>query len=333
MINSSEIKLRRQATLYVQVKPGGEADAARALIGNQSPGPHLLGAGSVPIGAVAEKIQTESDTIIIFGDGIRGEMVGELVRWGLTLPGHARFIALGDYANSRGAADMGTLPGNLPGYYAITDPKARAHFETVWGEKLPTEPGRDLWGIVSGIQTGDIKALLVFGSNPVKTLKLDSSALGKLDFLLVADLFPTETGALADVFLPATSFVEKAGTVTNTCGQVQAVRRTMRKPGTRSDLEIIMALARQFGRKWPYNSPDEVLREMIAKVPGYSKALPTLLLGGAVATLPEGNPPATERADLIFTSGDSLFTSGTVSRYSKALNSVEEAKRPHDHIF
>ena len=107
----------------------------------------------------------------------------------------------------------------------------------------------------------------------------------------------------------------------------------MCKPGTRSDLEILMALARQFGRKWPYNSPDDVLREMIANVHGYSIALPTLLLGGAVATLPEGNPPALEREDLIFTSGDSLFTSGTVSAYSKALNSVEEAKRPHDHVF
>ncbi len=187
--------------------------------------------------------------------------------------------------------------------------------------------------MVPGIQTGDIKALLIFGSNPVKTLKLDSSALRKLEFLLVTDLFPTETGALADVFLPATSFAEKAGTVTNTCGQVQAVKRTMRKPGTRSDLEIIMALARQFGRQWAYNSPDDVLREIISKVRGYSNALPALLLGGAVATLPEGNPPALERSDLIFTSGDSLFTSGTVSRYSKALNSVEEAKRPHDHIF
>jgi NADH-quinone oxidoreductase subunit G len=333
VINGDEIKLRRQASLYVRVNPEGEADSVRALISNQAPAEDLLAQGSAPISAVAEKLKTESDTIIIFGDEIRGDRVGELVRWGLALPGRTRFIALGDYANSRGAADMGLLPGNLPGYSAITDPEARAHFETVWGEKLPAKPGRDLREIISGIQSGVIKGLLVVGSNPIKTLKLDSSELGKLEFLLVSDLFPTETGALADVFLPATSFAEKAGTVTNTCGQVQAVKRTMRKPGTRSDLEIVMALARQFGRKWPYNSPDDVLREIIAKVHGYSIALPTLLLGGAVATVPEGNPPALERPDLIFSSGDSLFTSGTVSSYSAALNSVEEAKRPHDHIF
>ncbi len=333
VINGSDIKLRRQASLYVQVKPEGESHAVQALIGNQAPGPDLVAAGSAGPGTVNEKLKAESDTLIIFGDEIRGEMVGELVRWGLTLPGRTRFMALGDYANSRGAADMGMLPGNLPGYSAITDPEARQHFETVWGAKLPEKPGRDLRGILSGIQTGDIKALLVFGSNPVKTFEFDESTLRKLDFLFVADLFPTETGALADVFLPATSFAEKAGTVTNTCGQVQALKRTMRKPGTRSDLEILMALSHQFGHRWPYNSPDDVLREIIAKVRGYSIALPALLLGGAVATQPEGNPPALERLDLIFSSHDSLFTSGTVSGFSQALNSVDEAKKPHDHIF
>ena len=333
IINSSEIKLRRQASLYVKVKPGGEAEALRALIGNQAPGPDLLTAGSPTLNTLGEKLRTESDTIVIFGDEISGEAVRELVRWGLSLSGRTRFIALGDYANSRGAADMGLLPGNLPGYSAINDPAERQHFESVWGAKLPQEPGRDLRAILDGIQTGEIKALLVFGSNPVKTFGFDQSTLRKLDFLLVADLFSSETAGLADVLLPATSFAEKSGTITNTCGQLQVLKRTMRKPGTRSDLEILLALSRQFGQPWPHQSPDDVLREIIANVRGYSIALPALLLGGAVATQPEGNPPPLERQDLIFSSHDSLFTSGTVSRYSAALNSVDEAKRPHDHIF
>src|SRR5439155_6887496 len=120
---------------------------------------------------------------------------------------------------------------------------------------------------LAGEAPGDIKALLVFGSTPVKTFKLGKAMLGKLSFLVVAELFPTETAELADVVLPATSFAEKAGTFTNTCGQVQAIKKTMRKAGTRSDLEILLALARQFDRKLPYNSPDDVLREIIAKVP------------------------------------------------------------------
>jgi len=333
IINGSEIKLRRQADLYVKVESGGEAEALRALVGNQAPRADFVAAGSATLATLGEKLRAESNTIIIFGDEIRGEAVRELVRWGLSLPGHARFIGLGDYANSRGAADMGLLPGNLPGYSAISDSAARQHFETVWGAKLPAAPGLDLRAILDGIQKGEIKALLVFGSNPVKTFKFDQSTLRKLDFMMVADLFPTETGELADVFLPATSFAEKSGTITNTCGQVQVLKRTMRKPGTRSDLEILLTLARQFGHKWPYQSPDDVLQEIIANVRGYSIALPALLLGGAVATQPQGNPPALERQDLIFSSHDSLFTSGTVSRYSQALNSVDEAKRPHDHIF
>jgi NADH-quinone oxidoreductase subunit G len=333
IVNSADIKLRRQANLYVQVNPAGEARAVRVLIGTEPASAGRVDAGSASISELADKLKAESDTVVIFGDEIHGEAIGDLVRWGLTLPGCTRFIALGDYANSRGAADMGLLPGNLPGYGSINDADAREHFEKLWGTKLPAQPGHDLRGILDGIQTREIKALLVFGSNPVKTFKLEQGALRALEFLAVVDLFSTETAEDANVFFPATSFAEKPGTITNTCGQLQAVKRTMRKPGTRSDLEIIVALARQFGHPWPYQSPDDVLKEIIASVRGYSIALPTLLLGGAVVTSPEGNPPALEREDLIFSSRDSLFTSGTVSRFSPALNSVEESKRPHDHIF
>ena len=96
--------------------------------------------------------------------------------------------------------------------------------------------------------------MLVFGSNPAKTFQLAKEHLGKLDFLMVAELFPTETTEAAHVVLPATSFAEKSGTVTNTCGQVQVLKKTMRKAGTRSDLEILLALARLLGQTWNYRS-------------------------------------------------------------------------------
>jgi anaerobic selenocysteine-containing dehydrogenase len=146
-------------------------------------------------------------------------------------------------------------------------------------------------------------------------------------------LFPTETTESAHVVLPATSFAEKSGTVTSTCGEVQALKKTMRKAGTRSDLEILLALARMLGHAWNYRSSDDVLKEIIARVPGYSIALPNLLVGHAVPTQPAGAPPELARPDLVFSSRDSLFTSGSVSRYSWALNSVDEAKKPHGHIF
>ena len=325
VINSSEIKLGlRQASCFVKVQPGREAEAVHAL---------SAGGGSGELSALRERLQQQSDAVIVFGDEVRGAAVEELVRWGLTLPGRTRFVALGDYANSRGAADMGVLPHTLPGYFPVSDAAARERYESVWGAKIPSRPGRNIRSILAGAGSGEIKALLVFGSNPVKTFKLDKAALGRLNFLMVAELFLTPTAKLADVVLPATSFAEKAGTVTNTCGQVQATKKTMRKAGTRSDLEILLALARLLGQPLPYSSPDDVLREIIARVPGYAIALPGLLVGRALATRPEGMPPELERPDLVFSSRDSLFTSGSVSQNSWALNSVEESKESVGTIF
>jgi len=324
VVHSSEIKLRRQASLYASVKSLPEA--VRALAASDS-------TGGSELQALREKLRKEADTVIIFGDEIQGQTVGELVGWGLTLPGQARFIALGDYANSRGADDMGLLPDTLPGYAPVTDEAARRRYASAWGATIPARPGRNIREITRAIESGEIKALLVFGSNPARTFKLDPKSFAKLNLLLVVDLFATETAALADVVLPAASFAEKSGTVTNTCGQVQALKKSMRKASAQSDLEIILALARQLGQSWPYRSPDDVLREIIATVPGYTIALPNLLVGRAVPTRPEGLPPAPAQSDVIFSSRDSLFTSGTLSRYSWALNSVDEAKKPHGTFF
>ena len=333
VINHREIKLRRQASLYVVVGPGGEPEAIRALAGREA----FAGGSDAPVGegldSLQERLRKESDTVIIFGEEIQGRAVRDLVRWGLALPGRTRFITLGDYANSRGAADMGVFPGALPGYTPITDVAARLRFEAAWETKLPVKPGADAREMIAGMESGRIRALLVFGSNPAKTFGISKETLGKLAFVMVAEVFPTETTEMADVVLPATTFAEKSGTVTNTCGELQALQKTMRKAGTRSDMEILLGLARLFGQKWTYQSPEDVTREIIAMVPGYAVALPSLLVGQAVATRPAGILLEGEREGLIFSSRDSLFTSGTVSRYSWALNSVDEAKKPYGHIF
>ncbi len=333
VVNSTEIKLKRTAATRIQVKPTGEAEAVRVLAGVQSPSPDLAVDGPEGLLRLRDRVQKESDTVIIFGDEIRGEAVGELVRWGLTLPGLTRYVALGDYANSRGASDMGLLPNTLPGYLPLEDPTALARYESAWGTKISSAPGRNLRDLLAGCSTGDVQALVVFGSNPIKTFNLSRENLSKLGFLCVVDLFLTETAQAADVVLPAASFAEKSGTVTNTCGQVQALKKSMRRAGTRSDFEILLALARLFGQDWAYRSPEDVLREIIAQVSGYALALPSLLVGRAVATRPEGNPPLLERPDLVFSSRDSLFTSGTLSQFSEALGSVEESRLPHGHWF
>ncbi|MBZ5513244.1 MAG: NADH-quinone oxidoreductase subunit NuoG [Acidobacteriia bacterium] len=333
IVNSREIKLRRQSSQYLQVKPQGEAEAVRALAGQAPAAQDLCAGGTGALTALADALKKESDTVILFGDEIQGQTVNDLVTCGLTLPGKTRFVALGDYANSRGAADMGLLPDTLPGYQPLSNEKARERMESAWAAKIPAAPGRNIRSIFEGIRAGEIKALLVFGANPVKTFGLDNAALTGLQLLFVAELFRTETAELANVVVPAASFAEKSGTVTNTCGEVQALKRTMRQAGTRSDLEILLALARLFGQRWTYQSPEDVLREIIALVPGYDIPLPSLLVGRAVPTHPEGRPPALERPDLVFSSRDSLFTSGTLSRYSWALNSVDEAKKPYGHAF
>ena len=149
LLNSHEIKLQRQAKQSVTVPAGGEAEAIRVLAGKPSPASDRVAANAGELASLDEKLRKESGTIIIFGDEIRGKDVADLVQWGLTLPGRTRFVALGDYANSRGAADMGLLPDVLPGYAALSDPAARERMESAWQAKIPTAPGRNIRSILA----------------------------------------------------------------------------------------------------------------------------------------------------------------------------------------
>ena len=141
LLNSQEIKLQRQAKQSVTVPAGGEAEAIRTLAGTPSPASGQVTANAGELASLNENLRKESGTIIIFGDEIRGKDVADLVQWGLTLPGRTRFVALGDYANSRGAADMGLLPDVLPGYAALSDPAAREHLESAWQGENPHGAG------------------------------------------------------------------------------------------------------------------------------------------------------------------------------------------------
>ena len=134
LLNSQEIKLQRQAKQSVIIPAGGEADAIRTLAGQAAP-------GSDELAALRDNLAKESGTIIIFGDEIRGKDVADLVNWGLTLPGQTRFVALGDYANSRGAADMGMLPDALPGYAPISDGAVRANAGIRMASENPYDAG------------------------------------------------------------------------------------------------------------------------------------------------------------------------------------------------
>ncbi|MBO0838960.1 MAG: molybdopterin-dependent oxidoreductase, partial [Actinobacteria bacterium] len=171
--------------------------------------------------------------------------------------------------NGQGGREHGQKADQLPGYRSITDPSARQHVAAVWGidpADIPG-PGRSAVEMFAALGT-DIKALLVFGANPVVSVPgcLDLTArLRELDLLVVADALPSETARLADVVLPVAQWAEESGTTTSLEGRILRRRKAVAPPpGVRTDLEVIAALAAGLGRgagEFP-SGPDAVLAEL-----------------------------------------------------------------------
>ena len=134
----------------------------------------------------------------------------------------------------------------------------------------------------------------------------------------------TETARQADIVLPAASAYEKNGTLTNVCGEIQKLKQAVRVMGTKTDLEIFGLIAKEMGLNLGIWLPDKVLEEIRASVHGYNVPLPVLATGGAAPTAPLNGRVASLPGN-IQSANDTLFTSGTLSRYSKILNEVMEA--------
>jgi len=178
--------------------------------------------------------------------------------------------------NVQGACDMGALPGVFTGYQAVDNPEIRKKFEDAWGCKLNPRPGMVLPDIMEAAHRGEIRSIfLLVGENPLlsePTLKHVEDALKKLDFLVVQDIFLTETARFAHVVLPAASFAEKDGTFTNTERRVQLVRKAVPPPGqAKADWEIICAIARKMGKSgFDYRNPREIMEEIACLTPSYA---------------------------------------------------------------
>ncbi|MBV39039.1 MAG: formate dehydrogenase subunit alpha [Rhodospirillaceae bacterium] len=168
--------------------------------------------------------------------------------------------------NVQGASDAGLIPMFYPDYRAVDDPAAQAKFEALWQTKLDPEPGLTVVEVTDAIHRGDIRGLYIMGENPAMSdpnLNHARTALGKLDHLVVQDIFLTETACYADVVLPATAWPEKDGTVTNSNRQVQLGRQALQPPGdARQDLWIIKQIANGMGLDWDHGGPREVFQEM-----------------------------------------------------------------------
>jgi formate dehydrogenase alpha subunit len=183
------------------------------------------------------------------------------------------FSPLRGQNNVQGACDVGALPNVFPGYQRVDNQQAREKFEKAWGCTLSGTAGLTLTEIIPAADTGQIKGLYIVGENPL--LSEPSSeharhALLKLDFLVVQDIFPTETTWLADVILPANSFAEKDGTFTSTERRIQRVRQAIPPPGeARPDWQIITQLADRMGYHFGYTSVTQVMDEMASLAPIY----------------------------------------------------------------
>ncbi|MDI9616151.1 MAG: formate dehydrogenase subunit alpha [Methanothrix sp.] len=178
--------------------------------------------------------------------------------------------------NVQGACDMGALPKMLPGYQNVMSAEARAMIEGIWGMRIPERPGLTLVEMFDAARSGRIKAMYIMGENPVLS-EPDAGhvieALKGLDFLVVQDIFLTETAQLADVVLPAACSLEKDGTFTSTERRVQMVRRILDPPGdARPDWWIIQELALRMGYRkgFSFSSTADIMREIsrVARIYG-----------------------------------------------------------------
>ena len=366
--NSAEIKLRRQAKAFAHIAPFSYGALASFLAGDDSAVEALThpGADANSFRNFRKAIRAEEQLLVLLGSEFRGADLARLLTFGATLP-NWKFALLSDYANSRGAADMGLLPDMLPGYTPVASKATFSEYNA------PSEPGLDMVELFEAAGRGELSALYVVGSNPISRYSVDPETL-KDTFLVVQDMFLTETAALADVILPAANLYEKSGSVTNSYGDLQLVNKAGDRAGVRTDFEMIVRIADKMGGNvqalvpfgkglradmgqsrgaqsgeadrhavWltannlePKLSPFDpfaILDEIQRLVPGYNLLRLQLLSGNDQHLQPAAHAPLVQigsRRDLVLPANDSLFTSGTLGRYSAMLSDLQhnESLRP-----
>jgi formate dehydrogenase alpha subunit len=187
---------------------------------------------------------------------------------------HAGVNPLRGQNNVQGACDMGALPNVLPGYKSVADEANLAQFENAWGVRLSRNVGFRIPEMLDMALCGGVRAMYIMGEDPVLTdpnANHVRKALESLDFLVVQDLFMTETAKLADIFLPSACYAEKNGTFTNTERRVQRVRKAVEAPGEcRADWKIICDLAGRMGSRMTYSSEEQIFEEVRGLVPIYA---------------------------------------------------------------
>jgi len=205
--------------------------------------------------------------------------------------------------NVQGASDAGLIPMMYPDYQRVSDPAVRATFERAWGVPLDPSPGLTVTEITKAALEGRIKGMYCLGENPFLSdpnVNKVRKALTSLDFLVVQDIFLTETAEFADVILPASSYLEKLGTYTNTDRRVQIGRPALRRPGeARLDWEIVCEIGTRMGYPMRYERVEEIFAEFVALAPSY-EGLDYEILGRTGRLWPAPDREAPDGEQILF---------------------------------
>ncbi len=294
IVHPRAIELSRYAGVAFQPAPGAEAALFDALTlatlkaGGETVPAWLpdFAAAVKAAGAAAEAVTLAAELLAAakrpfvaygsdyaWGHGSRA-IVTALTNW-VVAAGHGdRLGFLHSQANAQGAADMGMLPDRLPGHAPLADAGSRGRLESLWQTRLPAEPGLNYGAMIANVRS-QIRALYIMGADPAAEKPADAAALKALNFLVVQDLYLTETAKLATVVLPASSYAEGDGTYTNMDRRVQRAPQAVQSVAKSvPDWNILMHLARYYaaGQTAAWNTPSvaAVLAEIAEAVPQYA---------------------------------------------------------------
>ena len=315
----------------------------------------LTGAPATALKRAAQILAQAKHPIILYGPGwVRGpdakanppgsgssaSILEAVANLALLMGGvEAAFIA-GDN-NTLGAREMGVVRDLYPGGQAFRDSKTRSRLASFWGAKLSPVEGHDFDDMLLAGQEGKLEALWIMGADPASDCCRSGEVLGRIPFLIVQDLFMTDTASLAEVVLPAASFAETEGSFINLTGRLQVIHPAMRPPGqARADWWIITQLARRMvdgkqKRAWDFSEPADVLQEIAKVVPGYrgldyarlgeagwQRMVPqaatrrSFVMAAADSTVPDPDYPLT------LVTGRMFYDRGTLLRCSERIQNL-----------
>ncbi len=243
----------------------------------------ITGLGEEEIRSAA-RAYASAEKAVIVSDACAGEYIGgaDFVRALANLAmltGNVGKEATGVYVpygenNLQGMTDMGVLPNIATGYQHLKEKAVRDKFSKAWGVEISETPGMTVAEAFAGGKNTSIKAMYIMGENPVTCGGGSPEVvdyLNNLEFLVVQDIFMTETAALADVVLPQAAFAEKLGTYTNTERRVQLSQPALEPPGeVFPDWAVLVELAEWLGFEWDYAGPEEIFEEIASLTPDYS---------------------------------------------------------------